>query len=51
MKNGIKLSFEFCNGDKNAYYLSKENKILFCYDLVEEFMDTRMNVILLKNNL
>jgi len=51
LKNKYFLSFEFCNGDKNAYYLSKENKILFCYDLVEEFMDTRMNVILLKNNL
>ena len=25
-------------------------RVLFCYDLVEEFIDTRMNVILLKNN-
>ena len=45
------LSFEYCSGDINAYYISSENKILFCYELVEEFMNVKTDIIFLKNSL
>ena len=45
------LSFEYCGGDINAYYISSENKILFCYELVEEFMNVKTDIIFLKNSL
>lgn len=45
------LSFESCDGDINAYYISSQNKILFCYELVEEFMTVKTEVILLKESL
>ena len=45
------LDFEYCNGDINAYYISRENKILFCYELVEHFINIKYEVILLKNSL
>ena len=45
------LSFEYCDGDINAYYISSQNKILFCYELVEEFMNVKTDIIFLKNSL
>ena len=45
------LSFEYCDGDINAYYISSQNKILFCYELVEEFMNVKTEIILLKESL
>jgi len=45
------LSFESCDGDVNAYYISSENKILFCYELVEEFLNVKTEIILLKESL
>jgi len=45
------LSFEYCGGDINAYYISSQNKILFCYELVEEFMNVKTEIILLKESL
>ena len=45
------LSFEYCGGDINAYYISSQNKILFCYELVEEFMNIKTEIILLKESL
>ena len=45
------LSFEYCGGDINAYYISSQNKILFCYELVEEFMNVKTDIIFLKNSL
>ena len=45
------LSFEYCGGDINAYYISTQNKILFCYELVEEFMNVKTDIIFLKNSL
>ena len=45
------LSFEYCGGDINAYYISSQNKILFCYELVEEFMTVKTEIILLKESL
>jgi len=45
------LSFEYCGGDINAYYISTQNKILFCYELVEEFMNVKTEIILLKESL
>jgi hypothetical protein len=45
------LSFESCDGDINAYYISSQNKILFCYELVEEFMTVKTEIILLKETL
>ena len=45
------LSFEYCDGDINAYYISTQNKILFCYELVEEFMNIKTEIILLKESL
>ena len=45
------LSFEYCDGDINAYYISTQNKILFCYELVEEFMNVKTEIILLKESL
>jgi len=45
------LSFESCDGDINAYYIPSQNKILFCYELVEEFMTVKTEIILLKESL
>ena len=51
LKKDYYLSFEYCEGNVNAYYLSSESKILICYELIEEFMSTRYEIILLKNSL
>jgi len=51
LPNDIILRFEDCDGDINAYYVSKENKIKICYELVEEFIYTRADIMDLRNNL
>ena len=51
LKEDYLLSFEICDGDVNAYYIPSENKILFCYELVEEFMAVKTEIILLKESL
>ena len=51
LKKNYELSFEYCEGKINAYYSSSEAKILICYELIEEFMSTRYEIILLKNSL
>ena len=35
----------------NAYYNGRNNQIIFCYELVDEILTTKYNVILLKNSL
>ena len=51
LDNEYSLSFEYCDGDVNAYYISSENKILVCYELIESFLDLKYEIILLKNSL
>lgn len=51
LKKNYELSFEYCDGRVNAYYSSSDSKIIICYELIEEFMSTRYEIILLKNNL
>jgi len=51
LREDYTLSFEYCGGDINAYYISSQNKILFCYELVEEFMNVKTEIILLKDSL
>jgi len=51
LREDYTLSFEYCDGDINAYYISTQNKILFCYELVEEFMNIKTEIILLKESI
>ena len=51
LENEYSISFEYCDGDVNAYYISADNKILVCYELIESFLDLKYEIILLKNSL
>ena len=48
LRENYTLSFEMCEGEINAYYISSQNKILICYELVEEFMRVKDEILLLK---
>ena len=49
--NKLTVSFENCNGIKNAYYIDKSKTIKICYEYFQSLVDLRMKILKLKESL